>query len=56
MCWNHVWFDWYCKSAKSKNHDVIKFWAKNSKKNQNCLRKLKLDSNDAEFQAHSENI
>ena len=26
------------------------------KKNQNCRRKLKLDSNDAESQAHSENI
>ena len=37
-------------------YDVIKFWAKNSKKNQNCRRKLKLDSNDAEYQADSENI
>ena len=25
-------------------------------KNQNCLRNLKLDSNDEECQAHSENI
>ena len=32
-----------------KNYDVIKFWAKNTKKNQNCRRKLKLDSNDAEY-------
>ena len=51
MCWNHVFIDRYCKWAKSENYDVIKFWAKNSKKNQNCRRKLKLDSNDAEFQA-----
>ena len=32
ICWNHVWLDRYCKSAKSENYDVIKFWSKNSKK------------------------
>ena len=58
ICWNHVWLDRYCKSAKSENYDVIKLWAKNSKKkkNQNCRRKLKLVPNDAQFQADSENI
>ena len=56
ICWNHVWLNRYCKSAKSENYDVIKSWAKNSQKNQNCHRKLKLDLNDAEYQADSENI
>ena len=37
-------------------HEVIKFWAKNSQKNQNCRRELKLVSNDAQFEADSENI
>ena len=37
-------------------YDVIKCWAKNSKKNQNRRRKLKLVSNDTQFQPDSENI
>ena len=32
----------------------MKFWAKNSKKKKKLRRKLKLDSNDAEYQASSE--
>ena len=56
MRWNHVWLDWYCKSAKSENYDVIKFWANNSKTNQNCRSKLKLDSKDVESHGDSENI
>ena len=30
--------------------------SKKNKKNLNCCRKLKLDSNDAKYQANSENI
>ena len=56
MCWNHVYINLYCKWAKSENYDVIKFRAKNNPKSQNCRRKLKIDSNDAKSQAHSENV
>ena len=42
---------------------MFKFWVKsrkkyenNEKKNQNLRRKLKLDSNDAKYQADLENI
>ena len=54
MCRNHSSHGWYNIWAKSQNYDVIKFWAENSKKIQNCCRNLKLDSNDAECQADSE--
>ena len=63
MCRNYWWHGQYCIWAKSKNFVVFKFWVKsrkkhenNEKKNQNLRRKLKLESNDAKYQADSENI